>query len=263
VAEALLAADWVAPTRAVRINGVATRWCWQDLCHVVPRTRGALHTVVVPKVHDAGHVHFVDHLLTQLELQHGLEPGRIGLELQIESAHGSLRAEEIAAASRRTEALHFGPGDYAADVGMPQLTIGGFDRAYPGDQWHYVHSRVVTTARAFGLQAIDGPYAHVEDLVGLREAAQRARLLGLDGKWAVHPRQIEPLNEIFRPTQEQFDRAEDILDEYRKATDVDHQGAVLLAGEMVDEASRKMAAQVSAAGRAAGLERTTRRPDGS
>lgn len=258
VVAALLAPGWLAPTRSVRVNGVATRWCWRDLTQVVGGARAALHAVVVPKVHDADHVHFVDHLLTQLELEHGLEPGRIALELQIESAHGSLRMEEIARASRRTEALHFGPGDYAANLGIPELTIGGWDRSYPGDQWHAVHTRVVTTARAFGLQAIDGPYANIDDLDGLVESARRSRLLGMDGKWALHPKQIEPLNDLYRPTQEQFDRAEAILEEYRKATDVDHRGAVMLAGEMVDEASRKMAAAVSAAGREAGLQRAPR-----
>ncbi len=255
VVDALRARGWAAPIRAVRVNGVATRWCWRDITYVVAGAAGALHAVVVPKVHDADHVHFVDHLLTQLELEHGLEPGGIALELQIESAHGSLRIEEIARASRRTEALHFGPGDYAANLGIPRLTIGGFDRSYPGDQWHAVHTRIVTTARAFGLQAIDGPYANIDDLDGLLESAQRSRLLGMDGKWALHPKQIAPLNDLYRPTQEEFDRAEAILDEYRKATDVDHRGAVMLAGEMVDEASRKMAAAVSAAGREAGLQR--------
>jgi citrate lyase subunit beta/citryl-CoA lyase len=260
VVEALLRRGWAAPTRSVRVNGVATRWCWRDLTFVVAGARDALHAVVVPKVHDADHVHFVDHLLTQLELEHGLEPGGIALELQIESAHGSLRVEEIARASRRTEALHFGPGDYAASLGIPQLTIGGFDRSYPGDGWHAIHTRIVTTARAFGLQAIDGPYAQIDDVEGLIEAAHRSRLLGMDGKWALHPKQIEPLNELYRPTQAQFERAEAILEEYRKATDVDHRGAVMLAGEMIDEASRKMAAAVAAAGREAGLQRE--RPEG-
>ena len=121
---------------------------------------------MIPKVHDASHVHFVDHLLTQLELELGLPPGRIGLELQIESAHGAVKIHEIAAASPRAETLIFGPGDYAADLGIPQLTVGAIERDYPGDQWHYIVSRIVNAARARGLQAIDGPYAQIRDPTG-------------------------------------------------------------------------------------------------
>jgi citrate lyase subunit beta/citryl-CoA lyase len=253
VVDALLGGDWVAPTRAVRINGVATRWCWQDLVYLVPRAGRQIDCVVVPKVHDADHVHFVDHLLSQLELQHGLEVGRIALEILIETPHASLRLEQIASASRRIEALVFGPGDYAASCGIPQLTIGSLDPEYPGDQWHYIHSRLVTTARAFGLQAIDGPFAQIHDIAGLIESARRARLLGMDGKWALHPKQIDVLNDVYRPTQAQFDRAEAIIARYRKTTEVDRLGATMLDGEMIDEASRKMAAQVSASGRAAGM----------
>ena len=256
VVDALNEPGWRAPTRAVRVNGVATPWCWRDLVAVVTGAGAGLDCVIVPKVHDADHVHFVDHLLTQLELEQGLEPGRIGLELLIESAHAAMRVEKIAAASKRTETLIFGPGDYAASLGIPTLTLGAFDRDYPGDQWHYIRSRIVTTARAFGLQPIDGPYAQVHDTEGLVESAHRSRLLGMDGKWALHPKQIEILNEAYQPTQEQFDHAEAILHEYRRATQVHHRGAAMLNGEMIDEASRKMADRVSAAGRAAGMTRS-------
>jgi len=253
VIDALRAADWRAPTRGVRVNGVATQWCYRDLAYVVEHAAASLDVIVVPKVHDASHVHFVDHLLTQLELDVGCEHGRIALELLIESGHGVMRVEEIAAASPRTEALIFGPGDYAASLGVPQLTVGAIEPDYPGDQWHYVRSRLVAVARAYGLQAIDGPYAQVRDAAGLRELARRARLLGMDGKWALHPAQIAALNEIFSPSPEQYARAVAIIAAYRHATEVEHRGAVLLDGEMVDEASRKLALRVEAAGRAAGL----------
>jgi citrate lyase subunit beta/citryl-CoA lyase len=253
-----LALHWTARTKVVRVNGVATRWCWRDVTYVVAGAGAHLDCIMIPKVHDASHVHFVDHLLTELELDLGLESGRIGLELQIETGHGAVKMEEIAAASPRSEALIFGPGDYAANLGVPQLTVGAIEAGYPGDQWHYINARIVNTARAYGLQAIDGPYAAIRDLDGFAEVARRSRLLGMDGKWALHPGQIELLNEIYSPSQEQFDLACAILDAYRVATEEDHKGAVMFNGEMIDEASRKMALQVAAAGRAAGMAPTAK-----
>ncbi len=252
-----LRGDWVAPTRVVRVNGVATRWCYADISYVVRGAGADLDCIMIPKVHDASHVHFVDHLLTQLELDLELEVGRIGLELQIETGHGCLKMEEIAAASKRAETLIFGPGDYAANLGVPQLTVGAIDTAYPGDQWHYINARIVNTARAYGLQAIDGPYAAIRDLDGFAEVARRSRLLGMDGKWALHPDQIALVNEIYSPDQKQFDLACAILEAYRVATEEEGLGAVMFNGEMIDEASRKMAIQVEASGRAAGMQPTS------
>jgi citrate lyase subunit beta/citryl-CoA lyase len=245
--------DWTARTKVVRINGVATRWCWRDVTYVVAGAGAHLDAIMIPKVHDASHVHMVDHLLTQLELDLRLEVGRIGLELQIETGHGCVKMEEIAAASKRSETLIFGPGDYAANMGIPQLSVGAIEREYPGDQWHYINARIVNTARAYGLQAIDGPYSQIRDHEGFVEVARRSRLLGMDGKWALHPDQIGHLNEIYSPAQAQFDLAIAILDAYRVATDEEGKGAVMFRGEMIDEASRKMALQVEAAGRAAGM----------
>ena len=154
-----------------------------------------------------------------------------------------------------TETLIVGPGDCAASLGAPQHTVGALDRDYPGDQWHYVLMRIVTTARALGLQAIDGPYAAVRDVEGLREAARRSQLLGFDGKWAIHPDQISTCNEVYTPSREQVERAERILEAYAAAATRDGAGAVLFGGEMIDEASRKMAEQIAARGRAAEMTR--------
>src|SRR6478735_8375703 len=236
--------DWTAKTKVVRITDV------------VEGAGAHLDCIMIPKVHDASHVHFVDHLLTQLELDLGLEVGRIGLELQIETGHGAVKMDEIASASPRAETVIFGPGDYAANLGVPQLTVGQIETAYPGDQWHYINARIVNTARAYGLQAIDGPFAAIRDLDGMREVATRSRLLGMDGKWALHPDQIAIANEIYSPAQKQFDLAVAILDAYRVATEDEGRGAVMFNGEMIDEASRKMALQVEAAGRAAGMTPT-------
>ena len=254
VVQALREHEWVAPTRVVRVNGVATRWCYRDVAYVVEHAGEVLDCVMLPKVESASHVHFADHLLAQLEADLGLGR-RIGLELQIESPRGLVAIEEIAAASDRTEALIFGPGDFAASLGVPQLSVGAVEPGYPGDQWHYVLMRIVTTARAYGLQAIDGPYAAIRDADGLREVARRSHLLGFDGKWALHPDQVAICNEVYTPTAEQVERAERILAAYASATDDDRLGAVLFEGEMIDEASRKMAEQTAARGRAAGLGR--------
>jgi citrate lyase subunit beta/citryl-CoA lyase len=252
VVRSLREQEWVARTRVVRVNAVGTPWCLDDLLVVVGGAGPMLDCIMVPKVESAAHVHFVSQVLDQLELKHRLER-RIGLEIQIESPRGLVEIERIAQASSRIETLIFGPGDYAASVGVPQLSVGAIDADYPGDQWHYVLSRIVTTAHAFGLQAIDGPYAAIRDPDGYREVARRSRLLGFDGKWALHPDQIEICNDVYTPSAEEYDRAERILRAYAAATHGDKLGALMFEGEMIDEASRKMATSVAGRGRAAGM----------
>jgi citrate lyase subunit beta/citryl-CoA lyase len=252
VVAALIEADWRAPTRAVRVNAVGTPWCLDDLLAVVGGAGERLHCVVLPKIESAAEIHFVAQLLSQLELKHELEEP-IGIEVQVESPRGLVELERIAAASPRIETLIFGPGDYAASAGMPQLSVGEAPNSYPGDVWHYVLSRIVTIAHAFGLQAIDGPFAAIRDLDGFAESARRSRLLGFDGKWALHPDQIEICNEIYRPTQSEYDRAERIIDAHESASD----GALVFEGEMIDEASRKMAFSLVERARAAGMTRSS------
>jgi citrate lyase subunit beta/citryl-CoA lyase len=252
VVDALTGHEWTAPTRVVRVNGIDTTWCFRDILYVVSGAQDALDCIMLPKVQGPDHVAFAHHLLTQLEAELGMSK-RIGLEVQIESARGAENLPAIADASDRIETIIFGPGDYAADLGIPQLSVGAIDDVYPGDQWHSVLSRIVITARARGLQAIDGPYSAIQDLDGFRTVAERSVRLGCDGKWALHPTQIDVLNEIYRPSQAHFDRAEALLSAYRQATEGDRRGAVMWEGEMIDEASRKMAEQVAARGRAAGM----------
>ena len=252
VADALLEQDWKAATKVVRVNAVDTPWCYRDIVAVVERAGAALDCVMLPKVETPADVHFADRLLGQLEAELGLER-QIGLEVQIESPLGLVNIDAIAVASPRVETLIFGPGDFAASAGMPQLTVGGIDGDYAGDQWHYVLWHILVAARARGLQAIDGPYAQIRDPEGFREVALRSRSLGFDGKWALHPDQVDLCNEIFSPSPEQLDRATRILEAYGRATDGERLGAVVFEGEMIDEASRKMAEQVVERGRAAGL----------
>jgi citrate lyase subunit beta/citryl-CoA lyase len=162
----------------------------------------------------------------------------------------------LCAASPRLEAIIFGPADFAASMEMPVLTGGVQIPEYPGDHFNYVFSRILMAGRANGLQVIDGPFLLVRELDKLRDFAQRTRILGYDGKWALTPDQAGVLNEVYSPTQEQFDRAHDILDAYRKATEEDRTGAVMFGDEMIDEASRKMATKFVTRGLRAGLTRS-------
>jgi citrate lyase subunit beta / citryl-CoA lyase len=252
VVQALKEGDWTGKTVVVRVNGVYTKWCARDVLHVVENAGDLLDCIMIPKVEDPSDVSFVDNLLRMVEETIGLEE-RIGLELQIETATGIRHIHDIAAASDRAETLIFGPADMSASLGLPTVTAGLPMPGYPGDHWHHVLSEILIAARHAGLQAIDGPYLLIRDLDGFREIALRSRALGYDGKWALHPGQVDVLNEVFTPTQEEFDKAEAMLEAYRHATEVERQGAVMFGNEMIDEASRKMAEQLAARGRAAGL----------
>src|SRR5688500_7270260 len=255
VISALQDQDFGEKTVVLRINGVYTHWCYRDIIEIVEVVGPKLDCIMIPKVQWASDVTFVADLLRMIEETNGFER-KIGLEAQIENAPGLTNADAIAAASDRLETLIFGPGDMAAAMGMPHSTVGQIVDSYPGDHWHWIVMRILVAARNQNLQAIDGPYAAIRDLDGFREVATRSRQLGYDGKWALHPDQIEILNEVFAPSQEEYDRAEDILEAYQKATEEDKRGAVMFGEEMIDEASRKMAAVHAAQGRAAGLKRS-------
>jgi citrate lyase subunit beta/citryl-CoA lyase len=252
VIQALKDGDWTGKTVVVRVNGVDTKWCYRDVIEVVENAGEHLDCIMIPKAEYATDVTFVDDLLRMIEDTTGLDK-RIGLEVQIETATGLTNIDEIAEASDRTETLIFGPADMSASLGLPALTAGLPMPNYPGDHWHYVLSRILIAARNAGLQAIDGPYLVIKDLGGFREVALRARALGYDGKWALHPGQVDVLNEVFSPTQEEFEKADAILEAYAHATDVELKGAVMFGDEMIDEASRKMAERLAARGRAAGM----------
>lgn len=255
VVKALTEQDWGSKTIGVRVNAWDTQWTVKDLIAVVEGGGERLDFIMLPKVQDQSEVRALDLVLTQLEKGLGLTR-RIGIEAQIENPKGLVDVDNIAAASDRLETIIFGPGDFAAAAGMPSLTVGAVQEDYPGDHWHYVLMRILMAARANGLQAIDGPYAQIRDIEGFTEVCTRSKVLGYDGKWALNPAQIEVLNEVFLPSQDEFDRAEAILDAYKEATDVERTGAVMFGDEMIDEASRKMAVQVAEKGRAAGMKRS-------
>jgi citrate lyase subunit beta/citryl-CoA lyase len=244
VVEMLASLDFGSTRRAVRVNDVTSRWCHADLMSVVRDAGRVVDSIIVPKVEDASQVHFVDHLLTGLEETVELT-NRIPLQLQIESPTGAVNLREIATACDRIDALIFGPGDYAAALGVGQTDIGTIDPRYRGHQWHWVMSELAAHARAVGVQAIDGPYADFHDETGFRESATLARLLGFDGKWCVHPSQIPLANEEFTPPADDVERARRILDAYADATR-DGLGAIAIDGKLVDEATRKAAESILA-----------------
>ena len=238
-ARTLAGGDWRAQTLSLRINGIATTWWRDDLEVVVRGAASRLDSVVLPKVESGGEVETVAGVLAKLEAELGLKRA-IALQAQIESPKGLIEVERIAGSSTRLETLVFGPGDYAASLGIGQRFIGEIASGYPGDQWHYARSRIAAAAHAFGLQPMDGPYAALADEEGLRESARRARMLGFQGKWVIHPDQIEIVNEVFSPTEEELAHAVRVLDALATADDRG-QGVGVVGGAMVDEASRKLA----------------------
>lgn len=257
VAAALADDGWAGQLRGVRVNDWTTPWTYADVIEVVSTAGAVLDLIVLPKVTDVAHVQALDLLLSQLEATHGLEPGRIGVEAQIENAQGLTNVDAIAAGPR-VQALVLGPGDMAASLNMRTLEVGGQPDGYDiGDAHHHVLMRILIAARSRGINAIDGPYVKVRDVDGFRRVAGRSAALGYDGKWVLHPDQIEAGNEIFSPRQADYDHAELILDAYEWHTSQagGSRGAVMLGDEMIDEASRKMALVIAGKGRAAGMSR--------
>jgi citrate lyase subunit beta/citryl-CoA lyase len=248
--------EWDDRVLCVRLNGWGSPWTYLDAIEVVGACGERLDEVMLPKTQSAAEVKALDLLLTQIELNCGLPAGHIGIEAQIESARALINVEEICAASPRLEAIVFGPADYAASVEMPVLTGGVQMDQYPGDHFHYVFSKILVAGRANGLQVIDGPFLKIKERELLIDYSNRSRSLGYDGKWAVHPDQVPVLNEVFSPTQEQFDRAWAIVDAYKTATEHERRGAVMFGEEMIDEASRKMALKFVSRGQRAGLKRS-------
>ena len=253
VVKAINDQDWGDTVLCVRVNAWDTKWTYRDVVHVVENASERLDELMLPKVQSGVEIRALDLLLTQIEATIGRE-SRVGIEPQIETARGLINVERICGASDRLETIVFGPADFAASTEMPVLTGGVQIPEYPGDHFHYVFSKILMAGRANGLQVIDGPYLKIRELDGLRDYATRTRILGYDGKWALHPDQVTVINEVYTPTQEQFDRAFEILAAYEAATtEGDRRGAVMFGDEMIDEASRKMATKFVVRGERAGM----------
>ena len=249
IIDALRTLPLVGKTRVVRANSCDTEWCYDDIITILEGAGDHLDCLMIPKVEGADHV---DTLVTQLETKLRLRQ-RIGLELQIESARGLENVGAIASASIRSETLIFGPADFEASLQTPERPLVDSSqsiRATIGTSF----SRGSSSRRARTACRRSTAPAPIRDLDGLRTFARRAAMLGYDGKWALHPGQIEILNETFAPRQEDFDKATAIIEAYRHVTDVQHAGAVMLGDEMIDEASRKMAVAMIERGRVFGME---------
>ncbi len=244
VIEALGDVDWRGSNKtiSVRINGLDTHYMYRDLIDVVEQAGDHVDTILVPKVGVPGDVYTVDALLTQLEQAVGLSH-RIGVEALVETALGMANVEAVAASSPRLEALHFGVADYAASCRARTITIGGLNPDYPGDQWHSALSRMLVACRANGLRAIDGPFGDFGDPDGFIAGARRASALGYDGKWAIHPSQIDLANEVFTPPEAEVDQARRVLRALEEAAAAGR-GAAQLDGRMIDAASARMARNV-------------------
>lgn len=250
VTEALRTVDYGGKVVTVRVNDATTRWQYGDIIEIISGGWEQLDCLMIPKVQDAGQMWFVENLLTQLEEDLGIDK-RIGLEVQIETGTGSVNMTEIATVTDRIETLIFGPGDYSANQGVWQDSVGMVEPAYPGHQWHYILAQIVNNARATGCDAIDGPFGDFGDADGFRESARRAKLLGVDGKWCIHPSQVPLANEVFTPTDDEYAAAQRVLEAYAEALAAGR-GAASLDGKLIDEASRKMAEKLVAKGRVAG-----------
>jgi citrate lyase subunit beta/citryl-CoA lyase len=260
IVAALNEGGWGNRIRVVRVNDITTHWTYRDVIEVVEGAGANLDCIMLPKTQNAAQVQWLDLLLTQIEKTMGFEVGGIAIEAQIENAQGLIAIDAIAAASPRVETLIFGPADFMASINMRSLVVGEQPPGYDvGDAYHHILMSILMAARAHDLQAIDGPYLQIRDVDGFRRVAGRSAALGFDGKWVLHPGQIDAANEIYAPTQEDFDHAELILDAYAWSTSEagGAKGSAMLGDEMIDEASRKMALVVAAKGRAAGLIRTS------
>jgi malyl-CoA/(S)-citramalyl-CoA lyase len=260
IIDALREQDWSKTAVSLRINGLDTHYCYRDIVEVVEEAGQHLDTIMIPKAGCAGDVHLVATLLTQIEDAMRLER-RIGISVLIETAIGMVNCEEIArACPERMEAMVFGVADYAASIQSPTTSIGGANPDYAiltdpdgaaererhwGDQWHYALARIAVVCRAYGLRPIDGPYGDFNDPEGFIAAARRAAVLGFEGKWAIHPSQIELANEVFTPDDRLVEKTHRIMAAMKEAA-AQGKGAVSLDGRLIDAASIRMAERLLA-----------------
>jgi malyl-CoA/(S)-citramalyl-CoA lyase len=259
VIQAINDIDWGTKTLSVRINGLDTPYMYRDVVDVLEQAGDRLDLIMIPKVGIAGDVYAVDMLVTQIEQAKGRKK-RIGFELIIETALGMANIREIAGASKRNESLHFGVADYAASTRARTTVIGGPNPDYVvltdkaedstrqthwGDMWHYAIARMVVAARAAGLRPVDGPFGDFSDPDGFKAQANRAAVLGCEGKWAIHPSQVALANEVFTPPAKEVDRARRILEAMEQARK-EGKGAVSLDGRLIDIASIRQAEQLVA-----------------
>ena len=244
VIKALKEINWreKGKTISVRINSLDTHYMYRDVIEIIEEAGERVDTLLVPKAGTASDVYMVDCLLTQIETNKKFK-NKIGIECLIETALGMSNIKEIAKSSSRLEALHFGVADYAASFRARTVVIGGLNPDYPGDQWHHGLSKLVMTCRAYGLRAIDGPFGDFNNPEAYIAAAKRGAAIGIEGKWAIHPSQIDLANKVFSPPESEVNKAKRIIEELDKAAK-EGKGAAQLEGRMIDAASARMAENI-------------------
>jgi citrate lyase subunit beta / citryl-CoA lyase len=247
VVQALSTLDFQGKVRTYRPNNIATRFFYRDVIEVVEAAGHYLDGVVIPKVSGPEDVIYVDRLLTGIELNVGLEVGRIRIEALIESAEAVLHAEQIARATRRMGGLIFGLVDYAGDIGATEL---GAEQFF---YYNYAKAKTIAAARAAGITCVDGVTLAIRDAEACRRDANMAARMGFDGKWAIHPGQIEIINAAFTPSSEEIERAQRILGAYGRAEAEQGLGAIVVGDEMVDAATLRVERRKLAIARRAGL----------
>jgi citrate lyase beta subunit len=246
VIDSLLTLNWQEKTVTVRINSLDTPFAYRDLLEIVENAGHVVDAIVIPKVNHPADVFFADRMLNGIEMNKNTMK-TIGIEASIETAEGLMRAAEISQASSRVKSLVFGIADYSASIGARLVSISGHgekeEELYPGHRWHFALSRMVMNAKAHGSLAIDAPYGNFKDLDGLRRSAVMACALGCDGKWAIHPSQIEVINEVFTPSQQDIDLAAKVIEANAQAKS-EGRGAIAVEGRMVDQATVRLATQL-------------------
>ena len=254
IIQGLKTINWGDKSVSVRINGLDTPWAYRDIIDIMEHAGERLDLIMVPKAGVAADIYAVDMLVSQIEMATGRKKP-LKLEAIIESALGLQNVGEIAKASKRMDALHFGAADFAASAGMRTTNIGGPNADYTvltdknaagqrdthwGDMWHYAIARMVAAARAAGIRPIDGPFGDYSDTDGFKAQARRTAVMGCEGKWAIHPSQVALANEVFTPPVDEVARAREII-----KTMADGQaagmGAVAMNGRLIDLASIRQA----------------------
>ena len=238
IVEALNKHDWKPKSVSVRINDVETQYCHDDIIDIVTGAGEKLDTIILTKAKSVQDVMFLHLLLDQLEKKLGLKK-RIGIECLIEEVEGMMRVEEIAACSDRLECLVFGMGDYAASQTMNIQDVGADDGRYPPDIWHYPRYKLTIACRANGIDPVDGPYGDFRNVEAFKTECERGCILGMAGKWAIHPSQVDIAQAVFSPKQEEVDTARKQKTAYDEAL-AQGLGAIAVDGVMVDAASVRM-----------------------
>ncbi len=244
VIQSIHSLDWGEKTITVRTNSLDTPFGYRDILEIAENAGHLIDTIVLPKVNHPGDIHFACRMLDGIEMNKQIR-NQIGIEASIESAQGLTYVSEIAQASNRLKTLVFGIADYSASIGARLVSLSGHgekeETVYPGHRWNFAISRMVMAAKASNLMAIDAPFGNFKDSEGLERSSVMSCALGCDGKWAIHPDQIEVINRAFSPSREDINRAQKILAAYENA---DGRGAVAVDGRMIDQATVRLAKQV-------------------